>query len=124
MRHSNNDMLLLRILAATSLAVGATATAQAATPATATADTAAEVTTLDEIVVTASGGDKTQLNSSVSVTSISADQINNFNPTSEAEILRLIPGIQVSGTGGAGGNSNIAARGLPVATGGSPFVQI
>ncbi len=81
-------------------------------------------TGLDEIVVTASGKDKTQLNSSVSVTSVNADVIADFKPSSEAEIFRLIPGIQVAGTSGPGGNSNIAVRGLPVATGGSPFVQI
>ncbi len=78
----------------------------------------------DEIVVTASGGDKTQLNTSVSVTSIDASLIEQFQPSSEAEVFRMIPGIQVSGTSGPGGNSNIAVRGLPVATGGSPFVQI
>jgi outer membrane receptor protein involved in Fe transport len=78
----------------------------------------------DEIVVTASGGDKSQLDTSVSVTSISADMIEQFRPSSEAEIFRMIPGIQVPGTSGPGGNSNIAVRGLPVATGGSPFVQI
>ncbi|MFM5953997.1 MAG: TonB-dependent receptor domain-containing protein, partial [Novosphingobium sp.] len=79
---------------------------------------------LNEIVVTASGKDKTQLNSSVSVTSVSAETIENFKPSSEAEIFRMIPGIQVAGTAGPAGNSNIAVRGLPVATGGSPFVQI
>lgn len=81
-------------------------------------------TGLDEIVVTASASGKTQLNSSVSVTSVSADLIQDFKPSSEAEVFRLIPGIQVPGTSGPGGNSNIAVRGLPVATGGSPFVQI
>jgi outer membrane receptor protein involved in Fe transport len=81
-------------------------------------------TGLDEIVVTASGGDKTQLNSALSVTSIDADLIQNFKPASESEIYRLIPGIQAAGTAGPGGNSNIAVRGLPVATGGSPFVQL
>jgi outer membrane receptor protein involved in Fe transport len=79
---------------------------------------------LDEIVVTASGRDKTQLNSSVAITSVSAELIQTFRPSSEAEALRLIPGIQVAGTSGPGGNSNIAVRGLPVATGGSPFVQL
>ncbi len=79
---------------------------------------------LDEIVVTASGRDKTQLNSSVSVTSVNAELIQDFKPSSEAEVFRMIPGIQVAGTSGPGGNSNIAVRGLPVATGGSPFVQI
>ena len=79
---------------------------------------------LDEIVVTASGRDKTQLNTSVSVTSVGADLIEAMKPSSEAEVFRMIPGIQVPGTSGPGGNSNIAVRGLPVATGGSPFVQI
>ncbi len=84
----------------------------------------ADATGLDAIVVTASGKNKSQLNSSVSVTSISADLIEDFKPSSEAEVFRMIPGIQVGGTTGPGGNSNIAVRGLPVATGGSPFVQI
>ena len=79
---------------------------------------------LDVIVVTASGRDKTQLNTSISVTSVNADVIADFKPSSESELLRMIPGIQVAGTAGPGGNSNIAVRGLPVATGGSPFVQL
>lgn len=78
----------------------------------------------DMIVVTASGGNKSQLNTSVSVTSISAEAIDSLRPSSEAEVFRMIPGIQVPGTSGPGGNSNIAVRGLPVATGGSPFVQL
>ncbi len=87
-------------------------------------DPAAEDEDAGQIVVTASGGDKRQLDSSVSVTSVDADLIAQFKPSSEAEIFRMIPGIQVPGTSGPGGNSNIAVRGLPVATGGSPFVQI
>ena len=79
---------------------------------------------LSDIVVTASGGNKTALNSSVSVTSIDNSVIEAMHPSSEAEVFRMIPGIQVPGTSGPGGNSNIAVRGLPVATGGSPFVQI
>ncbi len=79
---------------------------------------------LEEIVVTASGGDKNQLNTALSVTSVASDVIQNFQPASESEIYRLIPGIQAAGTAGPGGNANIAVRGLPVATGGSPFVQL
>lgn len=94
--------------------------AQAGQPSTTDADQGA----LDDIVVTASGRDKRQLDSSVSVTTISAETIQTFRPSSESEALRLIPGIQVAGTAGPGGNSNIAVRGLPVATGGSPFVQL
>jgi len=102
------------------------AVAIAAVPAYAADETVTEeeATGLDEIVVTASGKDKTQINTSVSVTSINADLIENFKPSSEAELLRMIPGIQVAGTSGPGGNSNIAVRGLPVATGGAPFVQL
>ncbi|ABD26321.1 TonB-dependent receptor [Novosphingobium aromaticivorans DSM 12444] len=88
------------------------------------ADAVPESVGLDAIVVTASGRDKTQLNTSISVSSISAETISNLKPSSEAEVFRSIPGIQVAGTSGPGGNSNIAVRGLPVATGGSPFVQI
>ncbi len=125
MKHTSNDTLLLRILAATSLACVAPAYAQDAATAVPTTDTAAtESPGLEEVVVTASGKDKTQLNSSVSVTTINSKLIEDFHPSSEAEVFRMIPGIQVAGTSGPGGNSNIAVRGLPVATGGSPFVQI
>jgi outer membrane receptor protein involved in Fe transport len=123
-----NDALLLRILAATSLACAAGAHAQNAPNAAAAAgskdNAVAEADSLDEVVVTASGGGKSQLNSSVSVTSVNAELINDFHPSSESEVFRMIPGIQVAGTSGPGGNSNIAVRGLPVATGGSPFVQL
>ena len=125
MKHTNNDTLLLRILAASSLAVAAPVYAQTAANAANAADSAsAGNDALEEVVVTAAAGNKSQLNSSVSVTSVDSDLIKNFQPSSEAEVFRLIPGIQVAGTSGPGGNSNIAVRGLPVATGGSPFVQI
>ncbi|WP_017446605.1 TonB-dependent receptor [Gayadomonas joobiniege] len=78
----------------------------------------------ETIVVTGSPGGRTQIESAMAVTSVDADMIKDFQPSSESEVFRMIPGIQVSGTAGPGGNSNIAVRGLPVATGGSPFVQI
>jgi outer membrane receptor protein involved in Fe transport len=124
-KNSFNDTLMLRILAATSLACAASANVHAADQAAAAADAAASNSQgLEEVVVTASGKDKTQLNSAVSVTSVNAKLIEDFHPSSESEVFRMIPGIQVAGTAGPGGNSNIAVRGLPVATGGSPFVQI
>ncbi len=112
-----------RLKSLVSLASLATMSLYAA-PAFAADETDTSAQGLDEIVVTASGKDKTQLNSSVSVTSVNADLIEKFKPSSEAEIFRMIPGIQVAGTAGPAGNANIAVRGLPVATGGSPFVQI
>lgn len=79
---------------------------------------------LGEIVVTASGGNKTKLKTSMSVNTVSQQQIQQFTPRSEAEVLRLIPGLQVQDTAGPGGNSNIGVRGIPVVTGGSEFVQL
>jgi outer membrane receptor protein involved in Fe transport len=124
----DSSQFLIRSMVRSLIAAsGATAlmmsTAHAAAPADSAASDAA-AGGLDEIVVTATSGDKSKLNSSVSVTSVTADLIRDFRPTSEAEVFRMIPGIQVAGTSGPGGNSNIAVRGLPVATGGSPFVQI
>jgi outer membrane receptor protein involved in Fe transport len=117
MRSIGLKMCVSAAALSTAMVFAAPAMAQAAAP-------AAEEEVGDEIVVTASGGDKTSLNSSVSVTSVDAALIDQFRPSSEAEVFRMIPGIQVPGTSGPGGNSNIAVRGLPVATGGSPFVQI
>ena len=86
---------------------------------------AAQAGLLEEVVVTASpGANRSQLETAASVTSIGADLIEDFQPTSESEVLRMIPGIQVAGTVGPGGNANIAVRGLAVATGGAPFIQI
>jgi outer membrane receptor protein involved in Fe transport len=80
--------------------------------------------TLAAIVVTASTGSRTKLDTSTSISSLTSSDIQNFNASSTAELYRLIPGIQVAGTQGDGGNSNIGVRGLRTPTGGSPFVQI
>ena len=126
----SNDKLRLSILAALSMAAAAPAFAQTATTAATTttaakaADASSAADTLDTIVVTASAGDKSKLNTSTSISSITTEQIKNFDATSTAELYRMIPGIQVAGTQGDGGNSNIGVRGLRTPTGGSPFVQI
>jgi outer membrane receptor protein involved in Fe transport len=138
----NQELLRLSIHAilAASLAVGAPAIAQTAAPppsapgatgttVAATASTSAATDsdagdTLEVVVVTASAGDKSKLNTSASISSINTEQIKDFDATSTAELYRMIPGIQVAGTQGDGGNSNIGVRGLRTPTGGSPFVQI
>ena len=93
-------------------------------PAAAAATTPAADDTLGAIVVTASTGSRTKLDTSTSISSLTSADIQNFNASSTAELYRLIPGIQVAGTQGDGGNSNIGVRGLRTPTGGSPFVQI
>jgi len=79
---------------------------------------------LERIVVTATGAPTTKMESSVSVSDINAKDIENFTPRSEAEVLLLIPGIRAESTGGAGGNSNITVRGLPLASGGAKYIQL
>ena len=105
-------------------AVGLFAVPAFAQDAAAPASNETQADTLDTIVVTASAGDKSKLNTSASISSVSNLDIQHFNATSTAEVYRLIPGIQVAGTQGDGGNSNIGVRGLRTPTGGSPFVQV
>ncbi len=84
---------------------------------------AAEEMTLEEIVVTAVPAGSSQLEASVSVSSLSAEEIAYSAPRSTAEIFRSLPGIRAESSGG-GGNANITVRGIPLATGGSKFMQI
>ena len=130
----SNDKLRLSILAALSMAATVPAMAQNATPSTAatdcknasaaTAQAACKDDSLDEIVITASAGDKTQLRSSLQVTTITSDLVLDMAPRSTAETLRLIPGMSITDQAGSGGNANFGVRGIPVTTGGAPFVQL
>lgn len=91
--------------------------------ATAQADAQPQVPT-EDIVVTASSGERSRFRTSISVSQISQEAIQNFTPRSEAEVLRNIPGLQPSDTAGPGGNANIGVRGIPVSTGGSEYVAL
>jgi len=125
------DYLMKRTALYSCVSAAALSVACAVTPAFA-ADQAPAVSTPDKpsddtlgtIVVTASAGSRTKLATSTSISSITSADIQNFNASSTAELYRLIPAIQVAGTQGDGGNSNIGVRGLRTPTGGSPFVQI
>lgn len=78
----------------------------------------------EEIVVTAvAGKDETQFDSSVTVTTLGSDDIGGSVPRSTAEILRNIPGVRSEASAGDG-NTNISMRGIPVASGGSKYVQL
>lgn len=78
---------------------------------------------LDEIVVTASAKPANRLDSSISVSVLSAAAVADAAPRTTAEIFRQIPGVRSESTGGDG-NANIAVRGLPVASGGAKFLQL
>ncbi len=78
----------------------------------------------EEIVVTAvPRSDETQFDSSVTVTTLGSDDIGSSVPRSTAEILRNIPGVRSEASAGDG-NTNISMRGIPVASGGSKYVQL
>lgn len=91
--------------------------------ATTPADTGGTPASLDAIIVTGTLAAQTKLESSVSISTIGVEQIEQSAPRSTAEIFRNIPGVRSESTGGEG-NANIAVRGLPVAAGGAKFLQL
>jgi outer membrane receptor protein involved in Fe transport len=78
---------------------------------------------LDEVVVTGVVNQKSAIESSVALTSLKPKFIQEFGAQTTAEIFKTIPGIRVEASGGEG-NANIAVRGVPVASGGSKFLQL
>lgn len=79
---------------------------------------------LEELIVTGvPRGGATKLEASVSVSSLPSEDITNLAPRSTAELFRSLPGIRSESSGG-GGNANITIRGIPLATGGSKYMQI
>jgi outer membrane receptor protein involved in Fe transport len=77
----------------------------------------------EDIVVTGVARGQNRLDTSVSVSSLTADDIAAASPRSAAELFRNLPGVRSESSGGEG-NANIQVRGLPIASGGAKFVQI
>lgn len=78
----------------------------------------------ERILVTgAASRNQTVMQSSVSVSTLTFDDIDATAPRSTAEIFRMLPGVRSESTGGEG-NANIAVRGLPVAAGGAKFLTL
>ncbi|MEY4269191.1 MAG: hypothetical protein RLZZ58_407 [Pseudomonadota bacterium] len=84
---------------------------------------AADEDTGNEIIVTGVTRATNRLDTSISVSAVSLDDVNNSAPKGLSEIFRLIPGVRSESSAG-GGNSNIGVRGIPVSTGGAKFVQL
>jgi outer membrane receptor protein involved in Fe transport len=78
----------------------------------------------ETVVVTASPGTTTEFRSSISVNSISMEEVAEYAPRGTAEIFRNIPGVRSEAGGGNAGNANIIVRGLPAASGGAKFLQL
>ncbi len=66
----------------------------------------------DTLVVTGTRNPQTKRESSVSITTMNAEQIEERAPRSTADLLRVIPGFYVESSGGEVGG-NLWARGLP-----------
>jgi hypothetical protein len=95
----------------------------AATPDVAAGDaSAASTSTLDEIVVTGSAEAKglKKLDASFSITTASLEEIRDVNPSSSADLLKIVPGIWAESSAGAAG-ANIELAGFP-GGGDAPYI--
>lgn len=77
---------------------------------------------LDQIVVTGAPAGISKMKSSISVSTLSAEQLQLSAPASAAEALRAVPGIRAESSGGEG-NANLTVRGVPISAGGARYVQ-
>jgi outer membrane receptor protein involved in Fe transport len=120
---------LLLVSAATfaiipSLALAAPAAAKAATAAATDAPAKALPTApAEEAFTTGVAKGRDRLDSATSTNALREDDIQKLGAHSLAEILRNIPGIRTEAYSGEG-NSNYTVRGLPLASGGSKYMQI
>ncbi|MDY3547577.1 TonB-dependent receptor [Riemerella anatipestifer] len=80
-------------------------------------------TKMQEVVITGVLNPKSKIASSVSVSSVNAEVVEQSAPRATAEVFRSIPGIKSESTGGEG-NANVTVRGIPVASGGGKFLQL
>jgi outer membrane receptor protein involved in Fe transport len=116
--------LRFRLLASIpALLIAGAAHAQVPQGDTSTTANPPEATAAEDIVVTGVAQGRNRLDTSVSVSSLDADLTAKIPPRNTAEILRNLPGVRVEASGGEG-NANISVRGLPVASGGSKFLQL
>jgi len=117
------NTLALALLAGTAL-VAAPAFAQDTTAAAPPAPAAAEEAPMQDIVVTGNVNREglRKLDASYSISTASAEQIRQVQPTSTADLLKIVPGVWVESSGGQAG-ANVFIRGFP-STGDAPFLTL
>lgn len=83
-----------------------------------------ESSKLEEIVVTgtAGGAGVSKLDASFAISTVNAEEITRFSPSSTADLLKTIPGVWSESSGGVSG-ANILLRGLP-GTSDAPWVTV
>lgn len=67
---------------------------------------------LDNVVVTATFSERTVYNSPLSITNLKAKDLENLSASSQADVLRAVPGIHAEGGGGEVA-TNVFVRGMP-----------
>ena len=75
-----------------------------------------------EIFSTGMAKGRDRLDSATSTSSLKGDEIQRFGPRPLGEVLRTMAGLRVA-TGIGEGNNNYTVRGLPLAAGGSKYMQ-
>ncbi len=76
-----------------------------------------------EVFSTGVAKGRDRLDSATSTSSLKGDEIQRFGPRTLADVLRTMAGLRVESAIGEG-NNNYTVRGLPLAAGGSKYVQI
>ena len=120
----------LRLTAAAALAALHLGAAQAQQEAPAAAEPAASAPSagndglqMDKVLITGTATARSKMKQSVSVSTVSSDQVQNAVAASATEVLRAVPGLRAESSGGEG-NANLGVRGLPMSDGGGRYVQL
>ncbi|HUG25233.1 TonB-dependent receptor [Piscinibacter sp.] len=77
---------------------------------------------LDAVIVTGTARGTSKMASSVSTSTMGAEQVQQVQSTSSAELIRNIPGVRSESSGGES-NANVTVRGVPISAGGARYVQ-
>ncbi|MBX2858193.1 MAG: TonB-dependent receptor, partial [Cellvibrionaceae bacterium] len=77
---------------------------------------------IEEVVITGQLVSRSEIETSLTVSTLSAEDILKTSPRNVGEIFRSIPGIRSESSSGEG-NLNLSIRGVPVASGGAKYVQ-
>src|SRR5437764_2092681 len=83
--------------------------------------TRGDALSLEETVITVTAAPLSKLRSSLAVSVLDPDRMQESSPTNAADILRDVPGVFAQASGGEG-NANVTTRGLPI-SGGAKFTQ-
>jgi len=83
----------------------------------------AEEPQVEEVLVTGQLQSRSNIETSLTVSTLNADEIIQSASRNVGEIFRTIPGIRSEASSGEG-NLNISVRGVPVASGGAKYIQL